>query len=432
MIKFDKDVLNALKALEKEGFETYAAGGCVRDHFLGLKVYDWDLYTRATLSDMQRILPQGKVFDEENQILRVDFTYEVPSKEEGEPASIDGSIADIRHFDGPLEDVLRDMAFTVNAMADNPDRQFADPFGGRDDIKSKIIRTTTAADQLFARQPVRMMEAVRLAAENDFDLHKDIFEAIGANWRTLMEQVDSGDREVVRAVRKEFEAIAASEFAGKGLRMLTGSGLMAVVWGEDIASRMSMTDTNAFKTVCENIDKTKQVTDRRLGLIYTALKEKKALAAIDRLQFGPKTKTHLVDGVKYHIDINFLNTDVEFKKFMYKVGRERYLYLHNLAKALRIVYDQPTSKVESRNYMLQKVTAGKEPIFAEDLVIDANDIMEAGITDDPARAQELLELVTALVHKNPVNNHRDVLLKYARKYHKNKLAAKMRYITWAK
>ena len=43
MIKFDKDVLRALQALERKGFETYAAGVCVRDQILGLKVYDWDL-----------------------------------------------------------------------------------------------------------------------------------------------------------------------------------------------------------------------------------------------------------------------------------------------------------------------------------------------------------------------------------------------------
>lgn len=430
MIKFDKDVLNTLKLLEKAGFETYAAGECVRDHFLGLKVYDWDLYTRATLAEMQALLPEGEVFSESKQICRMDFTYEVPPKEEGESPSIDGSILDIKHFDGAIEDLLRGMAFTMNAMADNPDRQFIDPFSGRDDIKAKLVKTTGDPQQIFAEKPVRMMEAVKLAAENDFDLHKSVFDAIGPNWRKLMNLVDMGDVRIVKAVRKEFEEIVTSEHAGKGLKMLTGSGLMAVIWGEEIASKMSMSDSNAFKTVCNNIDKTKQVKDRRLGLVYTALKEKKALAAVERLQYDKKTKTHLIDGIKYNISINFLNTDMEFKKFLHQIGKERYMYLHNLAKAMRIVYDQPTTKVESRNYLLQKITLNKEPVFAEDLVIDTNDIMEAGITDNPERAKELLELVVALVHKNPVNNNRDVLLKYAKKYHKSKLAAKMRYVKW--
>ena len=60
----------------------------------------------------------------------------------------------------------------------------------------------------------------------------------------------------------------------------------------------------------------------------------------------------LKDGVERIIDINFLNTDMEFKKFLFKYGNERYNYLHNLSKAMRIVYDQPSLKIESRNYMM--------------------------------------------------------------------------------
>lgn len=193
-----------------------------------------------------------------------------------------------------------------------------------------------------------------------------------------------------------------------------------------------MSDTNAFKTVCDNIDKTRPVRTRRLGLVYTAITKKRALAAIERLQFDKKTEEHLKDGVERIIDINFLNTDMEFKKFLFKYGNERYNYLHNLSKAMRIVYDQPSLKIESRNYMMKKIISGNEPVFVEDLVIDANDIMEAGITDSAEKAAELLEQVAALVHKNPANNHRDVLLKYAKKYSKNKLAAKTRYVKWVK
>ena len=86
------------------------------------------------------------------------------------------------------------------------------------------------------------------------------------------------------------------------------------------------------------------------------------------------------------IDINFLNTDMEFKKFLFKYGNERYNYLHNLSKAMRIVYDQPSLKIESRNYMMKKIISGNEPVFVEDLVIDANDIMAC--TGSPAHKKE--------------------------------------------
>ncbi|NBH62723.1 CCA tRNA nucleotidyltransferase [Anaerotruncus sp. 80] len=429
MIKFDKDVLRTLKTLEKEGFETYAAGECVRGQIMGEKVYDWDLLTKAPLADLQRIFPDCQLLDEGKQSIRLDFTYEVPAKDEDEPVVIDGCIVDVRNFEGTIEETLKEMVFTVNAIADNPERTLVDPYGGRDDIRARLIRTVESCEEVFEKEPIHMLEAVRIAAELDFDLHKSIFEAIGNHWRVLLAQTDSGD---VASVREEFENLLISDHAGKGLKMLTGTGLMAVILGEDVAGRMSMSDTNAFKTVCDNIDKTRPVRTRRLGLVYTAITKKRALAAIERLQFDKKTEEHLKDGVERIIDINFLNTDMEFKKFLFKYGNERYNYLNNLSKAMRIVYDQPSLKIESRNYMMKKIISGNEPVFVEDLVIDANDIMEAGITDSAEKAAELLEQVAALVHKNPANNHRDVLLKYAKKYSKNKLAAKTRYVKWVK
>nr|WP_306770894.1 hypothetical protein [Emergencia sp. 1XD21-10] len=415
--------------MEKEGFETYAAGECVRGQIMGEKVYDWDLLTKATLTDLQRVFPDCQVLDEGKQSIRLDFTYEVPAKDEDEPVVIDGCIVDVRNFEGTIEEALKEMVFTVNAIADNPERTLVDPYGGRDDIRARLIRTVESCEEVFEKEPIHMLESVRIAAELDFDLHKSIFEAIGNHWRVLLAQTDSGD---VASVREEFENLLISDHAGKGLKMLTGTGLMAVILGEDVAGRMSMSDTNAFKTVCGNIDKTKPVRTRRLGLVYTAITKKRALAAIERLQFDKKTEEHLKDGVERIIDINFLNTDMEFKKFLFKYGNERYNYLHNLSKAMRIVYDQPSLKIESRNYMMKKIISGNEPVFVEDLVIDANDIMEAGITDSAEKAAELLEQVAALVHKNPANNHRDVLLKYAKKYSKNKLAAKTRYVKWVK
>ncbi len=94
----------------------------------------------------------------------------------------------------------------------------------------------------------------------------------------------------VNAIRVQLERLV-SDHAGKGLNMLGGTGLMAVVLGEDVSNKMSKADMQAFHTVCKkNIDKTKPVRARRLGLLYTALSEKRGYAAIERLNFDEKTK----------------------------------------------------------------------------------------------------------------------------------------------
>lgn len=422
MIKFDKDVLQALKTLEKAGFETFATGDCVKDLIRGVYAYDWDLATAASAEDLERLFPEGKFIDEEKKTMRVDYTYEVEETEDT-PAHMEGAIMDIHILDCTLEAELVKAPFTVQAMADNPDRRFVDPHGGRDDMKRKLIRSVGDADQLFKSQPARMLEAVAMASEMDFDLHKDVFDGILRNWRLLLDY----DRTVIR---ENLERILTSEHAGKGLKLMAESGLMAVIFGEEVSKKMSHNDMRAFNVLCENIDRTRPVRLRRLGLLYTILSKKPGMEAIDRLEFSDEDKVYLYDAMTLMIDIQFLGEPVKFKRFLFEVGMDRYNYMHNLAKAQRIVYDQPTQRVESRNYAMMEIQQNQEPVFVEDLVIDANDIMEAGITDDPERAAELLRSVCALVHKKPQDNRRDVLLKAAKKYSKSKLAEQMRYIKW--
>ena len=425
MIKFDKDVLLTLKTLEKEGFETYAAGNCVRDLVRGLPAYDWDLVTKATMGDLQKLFPKGEVIDGELPVMRIDFTYEVKGKDEDEPSHLEGAVLDIHHMEHGLREELENRGFTIDAMADNPERTFADPYGGREDIKKKLVRMIYDPDRMFKAEPIRMMEAVRLAAEMDYDLQKEVYEAIRVNWQLLMDYD-------VNAIRVQLERLLVSDHAGKGLNMLGGTGLMAVVLGEDVSNKMSKADMQAFHTVCKNIDKTKPVRARRLGLLYTALSKKRGYAAIERLNFDEKTKKQLLTAIDEMINIHFLIDDQTFKRYLHKHGLEMYNYLHNLSKAQRIVYDQPSNKIEARNYFMQVIQSNHEPVFTEDLVIDANDIMEAGITDSPERAEELLDLVVSEVHKNSKNNQRDILLKAAKKYSKNKFAAKTRYVKWIK
>lgn len=422
MIKFSRDVLSTLKKLEKEGFETYAVGECVRESVRGVPCYDWDLVTCASAEEVRAIFPQGELIDEEEQIVRLELTHEVKGKDE-EPDEVEGVVIDIHRLTGSLEEFLTEQEFTVNAMADNPERTFADPYGGREDVKKKLVRTVDEADRMFKEQPIRMMRAVRVASELGFDLHKSVFDAILANWRLLL----SGS---IAPVREELEQILVSENAGKGLKIMAESGLMAVVFGEEVSKKMNHTDMQAFNTVCENIDKTKPVRNRRLGLLFTTLSRRKAVAAIERMKFDPKTEQHLIDGVREIVNISFLNDGRTFKKYIFEHGLDRYEYVHNLAKAMRIVYDQPSLKIEARNYMMKEIRKNNEAVFVEDLVIDANDILEAGITDSPEKAEELLNLIIAVVHKNPKNNHREVLLKMAKKYSRNKLSAKTRYVKW--
>lgn len=421
MLKFDKDVLNALQALEREGFETYAVGNCIIEWAKGLTPVDWDLVTKAGLADIQRVFPNGEVIDEANGIVRLDFTHEELNSE-GEKF-IEGAVCDITVMEGTIQEELHDYGFTCAAIADNPERTVIDEFGGMDDIKNKLIRTVGDPDQLFLDEPIRMLEAVRYVSDLGFDLQKGVYQSILKNWRLLLNHS-------IAPIRQELELILTGTYTGKALNMMADTGLMAVIFGEEVSRKMNSGEMQAFITLCENIDKTKPLRLRRLGLLYTILNEKHGLEAIGRMNYDPDTEMHLRDAMTEMVKIQFLSNSLEFKRYICEHGLKRYNYVHNLAKAQRIVYDQPAIKIESRNHMMSEIKHNNEAVFVEDLIIDGNDIMEAGITDVPEKAEELLYQVLAKVHQDPRNNDRTYLLKMAKKYSKSKFKANSRYVHW--
>ena len=111
---------------------------------------------------------------------------------------------------------------------------------------------------------------------------------------------------------------------------------------------------------------------------------------------------------------------------------ERYNYLANLEKAQRIVFDYDSeTKIKSKMYLLEEIHALREPIFVEDLAIDGNDLIEAGICEDK-EVGKMLNMLIEKIHIKPNLNKRDELLKLAKLYKRNKLAAWTRGIKWTR
>ena len=421
MLKFDRDVLKALQTLEKSGYETYAVGDCIIRFVSGETPVDWDLVTAADTDRILELLPEGKLIDRANGIVRLDFTRE-EEDEEGETELV-GSMCDSTSMDGTIEEELSTHGFTIAAVADSPERALVDPYHGVDDIRSRMLRTIGDPEELFAQEPIRMMQAMRYVSDLGFDLDKKVHKATLHNWRKLQTSPKG-------PIRNELELVLTGDHTGKALNMMADSGLMAVVFGEDVSSHMSSGEMTRFVELCEKIDETMPLRLRRLGLLYTTLEEKRGLQAIEYMNYDADTHQHLVWAMKEIVTITFLANAVELKRYIFENGYEKYEYLHNLAKAQRIIYDQPLTKITARNEIMKEIRNMNEPVFLEDLVIDEQDIMDEGITDDPEQAHHLLTLVIAKVHQDPRNNKAEYLLKMAKTYSKNKWKARSRYVKW--
>ena len=162
------NIQNCIDLLEAAGFAAYAVGGCVRDACLGRNPHDYDLCTGALPAQTEA------VFRDFRLVLAGEKHGTVTVITEDGPVEIttfrtEGGYRDNRHPDWVkfVPDLQRDLArrdFTVNAMAYSPTRGFADPFGGREDLRNHVLRAVGDPEARFREDSLRILRGVRFAA----------------------------------------------------------------------------------------------------------------------------------------------------------------------------------------------------------------------------------------------------------------------------
>ena len=269
-----------------------------------------------------------------------------------------------------------------------------------------------------------MLKALRITAELGYDFTKDVYEATVKNHRLVSELP-------ANTVRKDFLAIIGGEHGGKALNMIVDMNMLPDIIGET-GDHLSGREKSDLIVLCRNMEKTKPIPSRRMGAFISVLSEKKALKVIEKLEFTGDLKQNLEDVAKDLPAFHFAMQPAAYKKFIYEhAPMERSDYLLNLQKALMLIFDYSIeTKVKSKMYLLKEFERNKEPIFVEDLVINAEDLMEAGITEDPEESEKLLGMLVERMHIDPRKNTRKDLLELAKKYKKNKMAAYFRGVSW--
>ena len=169
-----------INKLTDEGFEAYVVGGCVRDCLLGKKPNDWDITTSAAPQQVKALF--RRTIDTGIQhgtvtIMLGNEGFEVTTYR------VDGIYEDSRHpkqvtFTASLEEDLRRRDFTINAMAYNDDTGIVDLFGGLTDIERKTIRAVGDPTDRFSEDALRILRAVRFAAQLDYEIDDKTLKAV--------------------------------------------------------------------------------------------------------------------------------------------------------------------------------------------------------------------------------------------------------------
>ncbi len=179
-IRIPRAAEEIIDKLNRHGFEAYVVGGCVRDALLGREPGDWDITTSAKPEQVKAVF--GRTIDTGIQhgtvtLLRGRCGYEVTTYR------IDGEYEDGRHpksveFTSELVEDLKRRDFTMNAMAYNHISGLVDVFGGQQDMKERLIRCVGRAEDRFTEDALRILRALRFAAQLDFEIEAETEAAV--------------------------------------------------------------------------------------------------------------------------------------------------------------------------------------------------------------------------------------------------------------
>jgi len=229
-----------VRTLHQAGFPAFWVGGCVRDVLLGRQPSDYDIVTSALPKQVEElfahIVPVGRKFgvvvvvEGGHQFQVATFRSEADYRDGRHPEQV--SFGDAR------ADALR-RDFTINGLLYDPVREtLHDWVGGQADLRARVIRAIGPPAQRFAEDHLRLLRAVRLAAQLEFDIEPVTLAAIQAGAPSIADI--SAER-----IRDELLKLFRPPHAGRGLELLRQSGLLEQVLPE-IAATVSCEQSPDF------------------------------------------------------------------------------------------------------------------------------------------------------------------------------------------
>jgi len=207
-------VRSILSRLHRAGHEAYVVGGAVRDLCMGRPATDWDVATSASPEEIVSAFRHLRSFS-----LKHDTVTLVHK----------GRHYEVTPFRGPdqtLEEDLKRRDFTLNAMAYDLGRSLViDPWGGRKDIAKAVVRGVVSPEERFREDPLRLMRAVRMAAELGFRVEGKTLKAISSMAGTITTAAPE-------RIREELVKMLLCERPSEGLRLLRKTGLLGWILPE--------------------------------------------------------------------------------------------------------------------------------------------------------------------------------------------------------
>lgn len=435
-----------INRLKENGYEAYAVGGCVRDSVLRRIPDDWDITTSATPNETKALFP--RTFDTGIEHGTITVLVE---KESFEVTTyrVDGEYEDSRHpkevvFTRSLREDLLRRDFTINAMAYNEEEGLVDIFGGMKDLEQKMIRCVGNAQERFGEDALRILRAVRFAAQLGFEIEPDTMEGIRKLAPTLAN---------ISAERIQVELIKMLVSPNPGLLKLAYElGITKIILPEfdemmhteqETPHHMYSVGVHTLKAIeqvradkvlrftmlLHDVAKPQMKTVDASGVAHFKMHDIKgaetAKKILKRLKFDNDTLGKVTKLIQYH-DYRMPAQPKNVRKAICKIGEELFPYYLEVRKADTMAQSDYMREEKLQNIVqiercYQEVLAKKECVSLKTLAITGSDLIADGMQPGKqigAVLQALLELVL----EYPEYNEKEALLRRARELREKTLS----------
>ncbi|NJD04042.1 MAG: HD domain-containing protein [Ruminiclostridium sp.] len=431
-------IKSALDKLHQAGYEAYAAGGCVRDTFLGKEPHDWDIATSAAPKEVQAVFEGYRHIDTglKHGMVIVEIDREPV---EITTFRIDGKYSDGRRpdnvtFTSSIAEDLSRRDFSINACA-IADNILVDPFGGQEDAKNKVIRCVGNPIQRFTEDALRILRGIRFASVLNFKVEEKTKAAM-FECRHLLENISQERITVefcktlaginVKNTLLEFKDIVA--YILPEIKEMVGfehhnqyhiydvyeHSLKAVESIEsDNILRVAMFFHDIGKPSCYSSDKNNVGHFYGHSEISAVMTEK----ILQRMKFSTADKRTIIELIKYH-NTQMGLTSKSVKKLLLKLGVVQLRRLLKVKKA-DIMAQNPSfannriKDLDIVELILDDLIATNSCISLRDLAINGDDLIQLGIPEGK-RIRIVLNRLLEMVLDEETENSREVLLEKAK------------------
>lgn len=439
-IELPERVTFILDKLAAHGHEAYAVGGCVRDSLMGRVPEDWDITTSALPQQVKKLFP--RTIDTGLQ----HGTVTVMLGREGFEVTtyrIDGEYTDGRHpkeviFTPSLLEDLKRRDFTINAMAYSHRDGLADAFDGAGDLKRGIIRCVGNPADRFHEDALRILRAVRFAAQLDFEIGAQTRDAIkelaGSLTRISAERIHAELVKLVisphpermrdlytlgisKVILPEFDLMM--ETAQNHPHHCYNVGEHTIHGMQNIAQdkvlRFAMLFHDIAKPLCRTTDE--DGTDHFHG--HPEKSAEMAEKIFRRLKSDRDTMDAVCALVRWH-DFNPHLSKKSIRRAVRKAGLEQYPALFAVKRA-DILAQSEFKRTEKLAYvdeyerLYQNIMDEGDCLSLKQLAVTGHDLMELGVKQGKEIGQILNWLLEQVVEE-PGRNERGYLLQRAQEY----------------